>query len=136
MLLYNIGGDGGLGKSRPSLKLMSKCYECRGFKPDDNFYLCEECRDAGIAMTPIACHNLSDGPGSSVNEMVFNKPDAKKDKLLTCKQMEESGALANNPGLKALCDYKMKKVMSQPDGDKVDYGEAGHPLLDDRGDND
>jgi hypothetical protein len=109
--------------------MSKKCYECRSPKPDNGLFMCEKCIVEGRRMTPIPVHGLSDGPGSAVNEIVFERPDAKKNIALTCKKMEELGAL-KDPKMKALCDYKMKKAKEMPDQPKVDYGVSGHPTLD------
>jgi len=77
---------------------------------------------------PPAAHGLSDGPGSAVNEMTFNRPDVAKEMKLTCKKMEESGYFKKHPEDAAELKKQIKIAESTP-RQKVDYEKEGnHPL--------
>jgi hypothetical protein len=73
-----------------------------------------------------AVHGCADGPGSCVNEMVFDRPDPAKDIALTLKRMEQDGKL-NNPELRAAAASKLEEAKNSVH-EKVDYGKDGHPL--------
>lgn len=86
--------------------------------------LCEECMPNGITQFP-GTSGLSDGPTSGNHELVFDRPNAKKDIELTCKKMEANGTFLRNPKLKALAEYKWnkaKKMNYKP----VDYQKTGY----------
>ena len=70
---------------------------------------------------------VSDGPGSSSNEMVFNRPDMEKETRLTLRAMENAGQLDSPDKVewaKAAMDYAKNTPQR-----KVDYEKPGeHPL--------
>jgi len=103
---------------------MSKCYNCRG-EHTNNDMLCDTCLPNGVTEFP-GTSGLSDGPSSGNHEMVFDRPDAKKDIELTCKKMEENGTFLRNPKLKALADYKYAKS-KEMNYQKADYQKTGTP---------
>lgn len=107
---------------------MKKCYNCHEFNEfyNDNDFMCMECIDAGVRMRPVAAHGLSDGPGSSVGQLVFDRPNMKKDIPLTLRRMEQDGKLNNPDSMKAAM-LKYKESQSLPD-EKIDYNKGGHPL--------
>ena len=74
-----------------------------------------------------ACHGLSDGPGvASSRELIFDRPNPKRDIPITLRKMEEAGQL-KNPGTLAFAKMKMEKSKHMPDS-KTDYQKGGHPL--------
>ena len=107
---------------------MKKCYNCHEINEfyDNDNYMCKKCMDSGIKMRPPAAHGLSDGPGSSVNELVFDRPNMKKDIPLTLKRMEQDGKLTSPDTMRA-AQLKYEESKSLPD-EKIDYQKGGHPL--------
>ena len=103
---------------------MKKCYNCRE-EHDGSDMLCEVCKPYGIHQFPGVA-GVSDGPGSCNNEMIFDRPDAKKDIELTCKKMEANGTFLRNPKMKALAEYKWKKAQTMS-YQKADYQKTGVP---------
>jgi len=76
--------------------------------------------------TSHAIHGVSDGPGSCSNELIFDRPNPKKDIPITVKKMEEAGQL-KDPSMMAIAKMKMEKAKNMP-VEKVDYQKGGHPL--------
>jgi len=107
------------------------CYNCREPKQDNNSFLCDTCRSAGVKLTMCGVAGLSDGPGSCAYEGVFDRPDPLKECQMTAKKMEEAGQL-KNPKIRAAVNLKLKKLKEQaPLRQKVDYQKnsgAEHPL--------
>lgn len=77
---------------------------------------------------PPAVHGCSDGPGSCVNEIVFDRPDVEKETRLALRSMEDCGRL-NTPEAKRNAALAMQRAKDYV-GPKVDYGKDGHPLDD------
>jgi len=77
---------------------------------------------------PPVCHGLSDGPGSCVNQIVFNRPDLEKEYRITFQKMEESGRF-RDPSVKKQAEFMMDWAKAQPK-EKIDYDKGGHPLDD------
>ena len=69
---------------------------------------------------------LSDGRGSGIHEMVFDRPYPKRDVLHGLKQMEESGQL-NTPAARQAAKVKWDAVKDAPDP-RIDYQKTGHPI--------
>lgn len=91
-----------------------------------NDYLCIGCITSGVKMRAPALHRLSDGPGSGANQLVFDRPNMKKDIPLTLKRMEADGKLTNPDAMRsAQIKYEESKLL--PD-EKIDYQKGGHPL--------
>ena len=110
------------------------CIECgRLFTNEErNGYMFAKCECGAMAKwadapKPPPCHGLSDGPGSSSNQVCFERPDLKKEAKRTMRIMEESGAFKKNPQLKKVAEYKYNKIMGR-NYKKVDYDKGGHRL--------
>lgn len=72
-------------------------------------------------------HGVSDGPGSSANEMVYSRPDREKETRMTLKRMEEDGKFKGNPELLYAAKVAMAEAQSSPK-EKIDYDKGWHPL--------
>ena len=70
---------------------------------------------------------VSDGPGSGINEFVFDRPDPARDIPRTLKMMEEAGQL-KAPDTMEMAKLKMEEAKSTKPGPKADYQKEGHPL--------
>lgn len=91
--------------------------------------LCPQChyRTYGVyGRSGYAVHGCSDGPGSAVNEIVFDRPDMAKEVRLTLKRMEDDGKL-NTPELIRAAQVKYDELKDRP-VEKLDYQKEGHPL--------
>lgn len=71
-------------------------------------------------------HGLSDGPGSCVNECVFNRPDIEKETRIALKGMEDAGKL-DTPEKRHQAEVLMESAKNYR-GPKLDYEKGGHPL--------
>lgn len=102
--------------------VVKRCYHCREqkeFKNPDN-YLCDDCLSAGVRMTPVVCHGLSDGPGNSY--ICFDRPNPVKEMEHTFKVMEEHGKLDTKE--KKIGAKKLVEQMKVANYKKVDYGKG------------
>ena len=111
---------------------MAQCYECRGPKEDDSkSFLCQECLDSDVRMTPMGVHGLSEGPGSCSNETVFDRPDPLKECTRIAKMMEADGKL-KDPKTKWAVETKLAGLKKKERfRKKLDYQKnsgADHPL--------
>lgn len=102
-----------------------QCWECHAPKIDDGFFLCSKCRADGVRMSPPKIAGVSDGPGSGVNEIVFDKPNPATDIPNTLKKMSDNGQL-NTPEAKKMAEVKMD-VAKRSAPLKTDYQITGHP---------
>ena len=75
---------------------------------------------------PGVCRT-SRGPGSCSNELIFDRPNMKKDIPLTLKKMEESGGFVGKPDSVRAARIKLEEAKAMPDS-TVDYQKVGHPL--------
>jgi len=76
-------------------------------------------------MSPMRIAGVSDGPGSGINEIVFDKPNPATDIPNTLKQMEANGQL-KTPQAKRMANIKMRAAKASAPL-KTDYQITGHP---------
>jgi len=69
----------------------------------------------------------SRGPGSCSSEIVFDRPDMKKEIPMTLAKMELAGKFHNNPDAMAAAKIKYDESKHTPPSN-VDYQKEGHPL--------
>lgn len=75
-------------------------------------------------------HRLSDGPGSSPTQKVFDRPDPAKEVQMDLRAMEDAGRL-KNPKAMQNAQIKMRAVRDREAkglNRKLDYQKGDHPL--------
>ena len=93
----------------------------------DTSELCPDCQGASRKfVTRTYAHGCSDGPGSCANEMVFSRPDIKKETRITLKAMEDLGRL-KDPERMAAAVVAMKAAENTPPV-KQDYDKEGYSV--------
>lgn len=97
------------------------------FQRVDGEMLCPQCVSEGKILTPIPAFGCSDGPGSSVNQKVFDRPDLAKELEIDLKAIDNAGGFTNEfqktEALKMLNEAKEKPKCN------IDYQKEGkHPL--------
>ena len=75
---------------------------------------------------PPGLAGVSDGPGSGIHEMVFDRPDIHKEIPMTLAKMEAAGRL-KDPSAMAAAKVKMDSLKHKP-REKLDYQKGDHPL--------
>jgi hypothetical protein len=105
--------------------------------PGGNAVYCESCKDRLLTIeakyTTLAprLNGLSDGPGSGMTQVHFNRPDPYKETARALKIAEANGQLKDPKMMKAAQEKLKILKMQQPLQKKVDYDKRGgeaHPL--------
>lgn len=89
--------------------------------------LCPECgAGAKRVFSPLACHGLSDGPGSKTSH--YRKADLKQEVKEQLAAMERAGHLRDPQKMKQ-AEATLKQIKDMPDSrTQINYDKEGYPF--------
>lgn len=95
----------------------------------------EDCLKCGTPATrkmqAVACHGLSDGPGTTTpnqpHKPIFDLVDTHNDSMYTYNQLMASGRLDKDPEMKRDIETHLNELKTTP-REIVDYQKTGHDL--------